>query len=217
MKTDLFQSCGHCWVFQICCHIKCSKWTASSFRIWNSSAAISSPPPALFIEMLPKVHLTSHSSMSGSRWVTTPSHYLGSLRAFFVQIFHVFLPPLLNLFCFCYFLAIFLLYCAYPCMKCSLGISNFLKDISSLSHSIVFSIPLQCLLKKTFLSSLLFSVILHSLSYIFPFLLFLSLLFFSQLFVRPLQTTILPSCISFSWEWFKNLCPQFFMHSIYQI
>ena len=21
MKTDLFQSCGHCWVFQICCHI----------------------------------------------------------------------------------------------------------------------------------------------------------------------------------------------------
>ena len=28
MKTDTFQSCGHCWVFQICCHIECSKFTA---------------------------------------------------------------------------------------------------------------------------------------------------------------------------------------------
>ena len=33
----LFQSCGHCWVFQICWHIECSTLTASSFRIWNSS------------------------------------------------------------------------------------------------------------------------------------------------------------------------------------
>ena len=44
MKIDLFQSCGHCWVFQICCHIECSTFTASSFRIWNSSTGISSPP-----------------------------------------------------------------------------------------------------------------------------------------------------------------------------
>ena len=35
MKTDLFQSCGHCWVFQICWHIECSTFTASSFRTWN--------------------------------------------------------------------------------------------------------------------------------------------------------------------------------------
>ena len=27
MKTDLFQSCGHCWVFQICWHIECSTST----------------------------------------------------------------------------------------------------------------------------------------------------------------------------------------------
>ena len=72
MKTDLFQSCGHCWVFQICWHIKCSTFTASSFRIWNSSTGILSPPLALFIVMLPKAHLTSHSRMSGSRWVITP-------------------------------------------------------------------------------------------------------------------------------------------------
>ena len=49
MKTDLFQSCGHCWVFQICWHIECSTFTASSFRIWNSYTVIPSPPLALFI------------------------------------------------------------------------------------------------------------------------------------------------------------------------
>ena len=36
-ENYLFQSCGHCWLFQICWHIECSTFTASSFRIWNSS------------------------------------------------------------------------------------------------------------------------------------------------------------------------------------
>ena len=40
MKTDPFQPCGHCWVFQICWHIECSTFTASSFGIWNSSTEI---------------------------------------------------------------------------------------------------------------------------------------------------------------------------------
>ena len=52
MKTDLFQSCGHCWVFQICWRVECSTFTESSFRIWNSSTGIPSPPLALFIVML---------------------------------------------------------------------------------------------------------------------------------------------------------------------
>ena len=43
------------------------------FWIWNSSAGISSAPLALFVVILPKAHLTSHSRMSGSRWVITPS------------------------------------------------------------------------------------------------------------------------------------------------
>ena len=68
MKTDLFQSCGHCWVFQIYWHIECSTFTSSSFRIWNSSTGIPSPPLSLFVVMLSKAHLTSHSRMSGSRW-----------------------------------------------------------------------------------------------------------------------------------------------------
>ena len=50
--------------------------------------------------------------------------------------------------------------------------------------------------------SMLFFRILHSGWYIFPLFLCLSLLFFFQLFVRPPQTTILPSCISFSWGCF---------------
>ena len=54
MKTDLFQSCGHCWVFQMCWHIECSTLTASSFRIWNSSTGIPSPSLALFVVMLSK-------------------------------------------------------------------------------------------------------------------------------------------------------------------
>ena len=82
MKTNLFQSYGYCWVFQICWHMECSAFTASSFRIWNSSAGIPSPLLALCIVMLPKAYLTSHSRMSGSRWVIKPSWLSGSLRSF---------------------------------------------------------------------------------------------------------------------------------------
>ena len=94
MKTDLFQSCDHCWVFQICWHIECSTFTASSFRIWNSSTGIPSPPVALFLVMLSKAHLPSHSRTSCSMWVITPSWLSGSWRSFFyssVYSCHLFL------------------------------------------------------------------------------------------------------------------------------
>ena len=71
-KTDLYQSCGHCWVFQICWLIEYSTVTVSSLRIWNSLAGIPPPQLALFVVMLPKAHLTSHSKIFGSRWVITP-------------------------------------------------------------------------------------------------------------------------------------------------
>ena len=91
METNLFQSCGHCWVFQICCHIECSTLTASSFRIWNNSAGIPSSPLALFMVE----HLTSHSRMCGSRWVTTPSWLSELLRPFLYSLsvysYHLFL------------------------------------------------------------------------------------------------------------------------------
>ena len=95
MKTELFQSLGHCWVFQICWHIECNTFTTPSYRIWNSSTGIPSPPLALFVVMLPKAHLTSHSRMSGSRWVITPLWLSGWWRSFLhsssVYSWHVFL------------------------------------------------------------------------------------------------------------------------------
>ena len=135
MKTYLFQSYGHCWVFQICWHSECSTFTGWSFRIWNSSTGIPSPPLALFIVILPEAHLTSHSKMFGSRWVITPCDYLGHedlFCSFSVYSCHLFLT-----FCFFYVYNIPVLYCAHFCMKCFLGISNFLEEISNLSHSIV--------------------------------------------------------------------------------
>ena len=82
MRTDLFQSCAHCWVLQICWHIECSILTASSFRIWNSSTGIPSPPLALFIVMFPKAYLTSNSRMSDSKWMITPLWLSRSLTSF---------------------------------------------------------------------------------------------------------------------------------------
>jgi len=49
---------------QIFWNIECSTFTGSSFRIWNSSAEIPSPPLALFVVKLLKTHLTSHSRHS---------------------------------------------------------------------------------------------------------------------------------------------------------
>ena len=54
-----------------------STFTASSFRIWNSSTGILSPPPVLLVVMLPKAHLTSHSRMSGSSECSDHCSYLG--------------------------------------------------------------------------------------------------------------------------------------------
>ena len=101
MKTYLFQSCGHCWVFQMGWHTECSTFTASSFRIWNSSTGILPPPLALFIVMLSKAHLTSHSRMCSSRWVIAPSWLSGLWRPFLYSssVFscHLFLTSLLLL------------------------------------------------------------------------------------------------------------------------
>ena len=91
MKTDLFQSCGHCRVFQICWHIECSILTASSSRIWNSTTWIPLPPLALFIVMFSKAHLTSHPGcLALGEW----SHhhcYLGHEDLFCIGFFFFFL------------------------------------------------------------------------------------------------------------------------------
>ena len=108
-----------------------------------------------FLVVLPKAHLTSHSRMSVSRWVITPSWLSGSWRSFLysssVYSCHLILIssasvksiPLLS------FIDV------HRCMKCSLGISNFLEEISSLSHSIVFLYFFALITRKAFLKSLL--------------------------------------------------------------
>ena len=150
MKIDLFQSCGHCWVFQICWHTECSTFTASCFRIWSSSPGIPSLPPALLIVMLPEAHFTSiPECLPLGRW----SYHHGYLdhKDFFCTVllyilatsswYHLQLGP----YCFCPLLCLSL-------MKCSLGISNFLEEISSFSHSIFFLYFLHWSLRKAFLS-----------------------------------------------------------------
>ena len=80
-------------------------------------------------------------------------------------------------------------------MKRSLGISNFLDEISSLSCSIVFLYFFALITEKGFLIFPCYSLelcIQMGMSF-----LCLSSLFFSQLFLRPPQAIILPFCIFF--------------------
>jgi len=148
------------------------------------------------------------------------------------------------------------LYWTHLCMKCSLGISNFLEEISRLSHSMLllllllssFSHVWLCatpwtvayqappsmgfsrqeywsgvpspsmshsivvlyffalITEEGFLISPCYSLELCiQLNVTFLFFFCLSLLFFSQLFVRPPYTTILHFCITSSWGWFWSL------------
>ena len=53
MVIDLFQSCDHCWVFQICWHIECNTLITSSFKILNNSAGI----PLLLLALLTECFL----------------------------------------------------------------------------------------------------------------------------------------------------------------
>ena len=199
MKIDLFQSCGHCWVFQICWHIECSTSTVSSFRIWNSWAGIPSPPLPMFVVMLPKAHLTLDSRMSGSRWVITPSWLSGSWRSFLYS------------------------YSGYSCRYLFLISSASVKSIPFLSfivpvfawnvplvsliflkRSLVFPILLFCpisfhwALRKAFLSllALLWNSAINWVYLSFSPLPLASLLFSGLSLVRPPQTSILPVCHS---------------------
>ena len=61
-------------------------------------------------------------------------------------------------------------------MKCSLGSSHFLKEISSLSHSVVFLYFFALIAEEGFLISSCYSLTLHSDAYISPFLLYKILL-----------------------------------------
>ena len=100
MIIDLFQSYGHCSVFQIIWHTECITLTASSFRTWNSSAGIPSLLLALFLVMLPQAHLTSHFRMSGSRLSDHTIMVMQVTKTFFCTLLCI-LATSINFFCFC--------------------------------------------------------------------------------------------------------------------
>ena len=156
--------------FQICRHIECSTFTASSFRIWNSSTGIPSPPLPLFLVMLPKDHLTSHSRMSGSRWVITPSWlsrlWRSSLYSSSMYSCHLFLIAS------DYVRPIPLLSFIEPISAWKFPLVSIIFLKRSLVFLILLFSSIFCIGHWGRLSyfSLLFFGILHSNGYIFPFL-----------------------------------------------
>ena len=96
-------------------------------------------------------------------------------------------------------------------MKCSLGTSDFLEEISSISHSVVFLYIFALITKEGFLISPCFFLklcIQMGISFLLSFA-FISLL--SQLFVRPPQTAIYFAFLQFffspPWGWSCSLSP----------
>ena len=151
--------------------------------------------------MLPKAHLTSHSRMSGSRWVITPSWLSGSWRSFLysssVYSYHLIL--------------------IYSASVRSIPFLSFIVPIFAwnvpmvslifLKRSLVFLVLFFSLYffalitEEGFLNSPCYSLelcIQMGISFLF---------FFSQLFLRPPQTAILLFCISFPWGWSWSLSP----------
>ena len=105
----------------------------------------------MFIVMLLKAHLTSHSSMFGSRWVITLLWLSGSWRSFIVQFFCVFLPPLLNIFCFCQVHIVLSFIVPIFAWNVPL-VSNFMKRSLVFPILLFSSISLHWSLRKSFLS-----------------------------------------------------------------
>ena len=95
-------------------------------------------------------------------------------------------------------------------MKCSRGITNFLEEISSLSHSIVFLYLFALITEEGFLISVLFFGTLHSNGYIFPFLLFSAICkassdnHFANLFEFLFLGDGVDPCLKYN---VTNLCP----------
>jgi len=174
----------------------------NSLGFLNNSAGIPSPLLTLFVVMLPKAHLTSYSNMSGFTWVTQASSLSWSLWLLLysssVHSCYLFLISSASVRC--------LIFMSFTVPI--LGWSVPLVAPIFLRQSILFTILLyssnSCSVHLWRLSyiPLLFSGSLHSIEYIFPFLLCLSLLLYSQLFLRPPQATPFPSHICFSWGLF---------------
>ena len=164
--------------------------------------------------MLPNTHLTSHSRMSASRWVITPSWLHGSWRSFLyscsVYSCHLLISSA-SVRCIA-----FLSFIVYSLFAWNVPLVSLIFLRRSLVFPIVlfFSISLHWSLRKASLS--LLAILQNSASNVYlSFFICLLLVFFSQLFLRPFQTTILTFCIIFLGDGLDhcllynvtNLCP----------
>ena len=143
--------------------------------------------------------------MSGSRWVIT-SWLSGSWRPCLCSS---------SVYSCCLFLissasvrSILFLFFILPIFAWNVPlVSNFLEEIFSLSLSNVFLYFFALIIEEDFLISPCYSLELCIQGLYLSFLLCLSFLSFSQLFVRPPHATILPFCIPFSSGWSWSLPP----------
>ena len=151
--------------------------------------------------MLPKAHLMSYSSI----WLyvsDTATSLSWSLWLFLYS------PSVLSCYLFLFSSASFRSLTFKSLIVPIFAWSVLLVSPLFLKRSILFTILLlssnSCTIHlwRIFYLSLLFSESLHSIEYIFLLLLCLSLVLFSQLFLRPPQETTLPSHICFNWGWF---------------
>ena len=154
--------------------------------------------------MLPKDHLTSHSRMSSSRWVNTPSWLSGSLRPFlyrsYVYSSHLFLISSASV-RFLPFLSLIV-----PNFAWNIPLLSLIFWKRCLFHSIVFFFFFfSCVahLRSFVYLSLLFSGMPHSIGYIFPFLLCL-LLLFSAIFKGLLRQLICFLAFLYFWGGFGH-------------
>ena len=125
-------------------------------------------------------------------------------KIFCAHFICVFFPPLLNSFCFGYIRTISVLYCAHHCMIFSLGICDFLEEISRLSNSIDLLYLLALITEEGFISPCnpLGLFIQMCIVFFFPFV-----FSFTPLLSSLWGLIMLPFCISFSWGWSWSLSP----------
>ena len=163
--------------------------------------------------MLPKAHLTSHSRVSGSRWVITLSWLFGLLRSFLysssVYSCYIFLISSASV------RSIPFLYFIVPIFVWNVHLESLIFLKRSLVFPILFFFPIfLCIDRWGRLSylSLLFFGSLHSNGYIFPILLCLSASFlfiaickassdnhFAFLHFFSLQMIFIPASCTMSW------------------
>ena len=153
-----------------------------SLGFLNSSAGSPSPSISFLVVMLPKAHLISYSCISGFMWVTPTSSLSWSLWPFLysssVHSCHLFFISSASV------RSLTFLSFTVPIFAWSVPLVSPLFLKRSILFTILFFFSNSCTIHLWRLSylSLLFSGSLHSIGYIFSFLLCLSLLLFSQLF-----------------------------------